>query len=560
MVRAARRGKRDHDGERIKKESVEEEDQNSSINSGNADTTNNNKGVEEERKSQDSPHDETITTTTTVSISNSDDANKSSDSTSNNSSSRKRSRGASAEGNDSSNNSNNNNSNNAKAANLTAATIAAVFSSICQLDQQHGNSGGGCLLPALQPILTSLAHNNAGTANVDATSVIEKLQTIKAAAHKAVLEAPPYVHLSARDSAPQLKMDDSRLILNHQNQSSTSGSNTSSNNAANTNSAFIMRGYRMSRASHGVSSGLSYYECTILDPITCPAPSTENYTLGSVLQQAIQNQEPNNGGKNVTMIGHTRIGWSMRTAELQAPVGYDQWSYGLRDISGSKIHNSKRDDRWGGFSFGPGDIVGFAIFLLPSKDNNYQNTQLTNHIRFFKNGEPMGQFIISKGIRTGGAAFDNIQPGTYYPAVSIYMGASVKVNFGPHFVYPPRKLLPLINKLISSSSHKVTVQPISELCPAPPDAQTLWDEYIKWEKKHPNSSNNSNNTKMKKLDENIVKAFRKAVFTEANIRYEHYQSFVSQHLQDVRAARQQRNLSINDLPPIETDKTLSPEV
>ena len=544
MVRGARRGKRDHDGERIKKETVEEEDQNSSTNSGTTHTTN--KGVEEERKSQDSAQDETTTTTAS---SNNEDTNKASD-TSNNSSSRKRSRGANAEGNDTSNN------NNAKAANLTAATIAAAFSSICQLDQQYGNTGGGCLLPALQPILTSLAHNNAGTANFDAAFVIEKLQTIKAAAHKAVLEAPPYVHLSARDSAPQLKMDDSRLILNHQSQSSASSSNTSSSNTTNTNSAFIMRGYRMSRASHGVSSGLSYYECTILDPISCPAPSTENYTLGSALQQAIQNQEPDNGGKNVRMIGHTRIGWSMRTAELQAPVGYDQWSYGLRDISGSKIHNSKRDDRWGGFSFGPGDIVGFAIFLLPSKDNNYQNTQLTNHIRFFKNGEPMGQFIISKGIRTGGAAFDNIQPGTYYPAVSIYMGASVKVNFGPHFVYPPRKLLPLINKLIPSPSHRVTVQPISELCPAPPDAHTLWDEYIKWEKKHPNSSHNSNNTKMKKLDENIVNAFREAVFTEANIRYEHYQSFVSQHLKDVRAARQQRNLSINDLPPFEMDKKL----
>lgn len=27
--------------------------------------------------------------------------------------------------------------------------------------------------------------------------------------------------------------------------------------------------------------------------------------------------------------------------------------------------------------------------------------------------------------------------GTYFPAVSLYMGGSVRVNFGPEFVYPP---------------------------------------------------------------------------------------------------------------------------
>lgn len=27
--------------------------------------------------------------------------------------------------------------------------------------------------------------------------------------------------------------------------------------------------------------------------------------------------------------------------------------------------------------------------------------------------------------------------GTYFPAVSLYMGGSVRVNFGPEFVHPP---------------------------------------------------------------------------------------------------------------------------
>jgi Set1/Ash2 histone methyltransferase complex subunit ASH2 len=35
--------------------------------------------------------------------------------------------------------------------------------------------------------------------------------------------------------------------------------------------------------------------------------------------------------------GHVRLGWSTRRAELQAPVGYDQFSYGYRDLEGSKV-------------------------------------------------------------------------------------------------------------------------------------------------------------------------------------------------------------------------------
>ena len=54
----------------------------------------------------------------------------------------------------------------------------------------------------------------------------------------------------------------------------------------------------------------------------------------------------------------------MRTGELQAPVGYDRWSYAYRDIAGSKVHDSRREDRWGGEPFGPGDVVGFAIGLV----------------------------------------------------------------------------------------------------------------------------------------------------------------------------------------------------
>jgi Set1/Ash2 histone methyltransferase complex subunit ASH2 len=58
----------------------------------------------------------------------------------------------------------------------------------------------------------------------------------------------------------------------------------------------------MARASHGVHNGAYYWEIEIL-------PSQ---------------------GEN----SHIRLGWSTRQGELQAPVGYDKFSYAYRDISG----------------------------------------------------------------------------------------------------------------------------------------------------------------------------------------------------------------------------------
>lgn len=40
--------------------------------------------------------------------------------------------------------------------------------------------------------------------------------------------------------------------------------------------------------------------------------------------------------------GHCRLGWSRRTGSLQAPVGYDKYSYAYRDIAGSKVPSVTR--------------------------------------------------------------------------------------------------------------------------------------------------------------------------------------------------------------------------
>ena len=274
----------------------------------------------------------------------------------------------------------------------------------------------------------------------------------------------------------------------------------------------------------------------------------------------------------------------MRTGELQAPVGYDRWSYGYRDINGSKVHNSRREDRWGGEAFGPGDVIGFAIGLvdgggdargsgdLPGgvggggasdtksssssthhRNNNYHQTSskhgknsnhsATNHIRFFKNGEAMGHFLISRGVRTGGEAFSDIQPGTYYPAISSYMGGAARANFGPYFISPPRGL---------PSGMKVT--PMCEAFPtqAPPPP----DDVVKALRKEKIFLGGSGGGGVGRggkgvLDERMVEAFYGAVRMEAKMRFDCYEEHMRMHLEEVREARTDRGLRTDSLPVME---------
>jgi Set1/Ash2 histone methyltransferase complex subunit ASH2 len=315
------------------------------------------------------------------------------------------------------------------------------------------------------------------------SGVIPSISQVQASSKKILQESPPIVHLSKSDTAPQLKID--------QHLSVKGG----------------MKGYRTSRASHGVNSGDYYFEVWIprrastVDEVQMILPP--NVRLAPKLKKLLQNSPGD------TIVGHTRIGWSMRLGDLQAPVGYDKWSYGFRDIQGSRVHNSRRDDDWGSIPYGPGDVVGCAISMDEKQ------------IFFFRNGEAMGNFVVTRGKREGGAAFENIAEGTYYPAISVYMGASARANFGPHFVYNPRKL-----------PHGVKVKPLCDLCEKPPSEEEIADRLSKLPKK---------------TDEAWIKALEEAMTAESEIRNEVYQTYFKQHLQDVRREREDRNLSTNDL-------------
>jgi Set1/Ash2 histone methyltransferase complex subunit ASH2 len=138
--------------------------------------------------------------------------------------------------------------------------------------------------------------------------------------------------------------------------------------------------------------------------------------------------------------GNTRLGWSTEKGDLQAPVGYDKYSFSYRDKEGTKFHQSRGASY--GESYGPGDIIGFYIHLPPNAAANAVATLEEIKLSGKKDEEPNkldgSEILFYKNGVSQGVAFSNIYEGRYFAAGSLYGGASVKFNFGPKFKYPPK--------------------------------------------------------------------------------------------------------------------------
>ena len=262
------------------------------------------------------------------------------------------------------------------------------------------------------------------------------------------------------------------------------------------------KGFRMSRANVAVREGRWYWECKV--------------TRGILKERGDGDPESH---------GHVRVGFARREASLDAPVGFDAYSYGIRDVAGQKVHMSRPKDFFPpGEDIKEGDVIGLEIQLpserlqrkivlgqynpaidladeesdQPPEASNiirdripirfkahiyfekieYHTTKELeelmnpspmasgsssepnpNHpvpalrtlpnscIKVYKNGVLMGTpwtdllaFLppASKQAQqtSGREALDDGSLG-YYPAVSVFRGGAVEVNFGPDFWYPP---------------------------------------------------------------------------------------------------------------------------
>lgn len=175
------------------------------------------------------------------------------------------------------------------------------------------------------------------------------------------------------------------------------------------------KGFKTARATHGYHCGTFYCEATV--------------------QQL---------GKS----GHCRIGWTTKKSELNAPVGYDQFGLGYRDVDGSKVHRALREDY--GSAYGEGDVIGLFIHLPPGGRTLELRTadvlRYKGHLfhRAEEDPEPRtlaGSLVgFSKNGEWQGIAYQDFLEGTYYPSVGLYSlpgdSATVQFNFGPDFKFP----------------------------------------------------------------------------------------------------------------------------
>lgn len=144
------------------------------------------------------------------------------------------------------------------------------------------------------------------------------VRVMKVESKKEASQEDPYkVQLSKIGKAAQLQLSEDRM--------SVSG----------------LKGFRSVRASHGVHQGTWYCEVKITK-------------LGKT--------------------GHARVGWCTKKAEMQAPVGFDQFGYCYRDLEGSKVHQGAREPY--AEPFVEGDVIGMLVHLpeggrpLETQDRN----------------------------------------------------------------------------------------------------------------------------------------------------------------------------------------------
>lgn len=159
-------------------------------------------------------------------------------------------------------------------------------------------------------------------------------------------DLPPYhVHWSYFDRSPEMYVDEKMTTVG----------------TLDTN------GWRSSRASVGIREGSWYIEYKIINGIDEKAREKTNNEYNSN-----DNDNNNETSRSVTpmhnmnLSSHVRLGIARREASLEAPVGFDGYGYGVRDINCEKIHLSRRSESFNE-DLKIGDVIGILVELPDMK-------------------------------------------------------------------------------------------------------------------------------------------------------------------------------------------------
>ena len=111
----------------------------------------------------------------------------------------------------------------------------------------------------------------------------------------------------------------------------------------------------MARMNVNAREGRWYWECKILSGVR---PARGASTDPSCAPYRSVEQDIGDSG------GHVRLGFARREANLDAPIGFDAYSYGLRDSAGQKVFMSRPKDFFApDESICEGDVIGLEIDL-----------------------------------------------------------------------------------------------------------------------------------------------------------------------------------------------------
>lgn len=164
------------------------------------------------------------------------------------------------------------------------------------------------------------------------------------------------------------------------------------------------KGWRLSKANVGAREGTFYYEVKIVEGIPADLTKEEIQTTPAPLP-------------------HIRAGWARRESPLDAPVGFDGYSYGITDTKLEPMHRSRPSK-----FLDDGDERAVAKKKSKKKATgavgSMANTSAFSADDTFRTGDVMGLSIALPPL----TLHRKIADGTYNPAVDRGSGASSGID------------------------------------------------------------------------------------------------------------------------------------